>query len=43
MAKARFTRGQKFGDRIIKEIWVDSHGHILLFTDGTYEIIKKGT
>lgn len=42
MAKTKFVRGQKYGDRIIKEIWKDSHGHILLFTDGTYEIIKKG-
>lgn len=42
MAKTKFTRGQKYGDRIIKEIWKDSNGYILLFTDGTYEIIKKG-
>ena len=42
MAKTKFVRGQKYGDRIIKEIWKDSNGHILLFTDGTYEVIKKG-
>jgi hypothetical protein len=40
--KRKFYIGQKFGYRIIKEVWIDSHGHILLFTDGTYEIIKKG-
>ena len=42
MAKARFTRGQEYNGKIIKEIWKDSGGNILLFTDGTYEIIKKG-
>lgn len=42
MAKTKFVRGQKYGDRIIKEIWKDSSGHVLLFTDGTYVVIKKG-
>ena len=40
MAKPRFYRGQKYGDRIIKEIWKDSSNYVLLFTDGSYTVVS---
>ena len=40
--KRKYYEGQQLNGKIVHTIWHDSSNYLIKFTDGSFEIIKKG-
>lgn len=40
--KRKFYEGQIINNKVVKTVWHDSLNYMILYTDGTFEVIKKG-
>jgi hypothetical protein len=39
--KRKFYEGQIINNKVVKTVWSDSSNHMILYTDGSFEVIKK--
>jgi hypothetical protein len=39
--KRKYYEGQQLNGKIVHTIWHDSSNHMILYTDGSFEVIKK--
>jgi hypothetical protein len=40
--KRKYYEGQKLNGKIVHTIWHDSGNYMLLYEDGSFEVVKKG-
>jgi hypothetical protein len=39
--KRKFYEGQIINNKVVQTVWSDSSNHMIKFTDGSFEVIKK--
>jgi hypothetical protein len=39
--KRKFYEGQIVNNKVVHTVWSDSSNHMIKFTDGSFEVIKK--
>jgi hypothetical protein len=39
--KRKFYEGQIVNNKVVKTVWSDSSNHMILYKDGSFEVIKK--